>query len=71
MGAENRIWVLYVLVRVSIAMKRHHDHDNSYKGRHLIGTSLQIQRFSPLSEKEAWQHAGRHGAREGAESSPS
>ena len=25
-----------VLVRVSIAVKRHHDHDNSYKGKHLI-----------------------------------
>jgi len=39
-----------VLVRVSIAMKRHHDH-NSYKGQHLIGTDLQVQRFSPLSSK--------------------
>ena len=26
-----------VLVRVSIAMKRHHDHNNSSKGKHLIG----------------------------------
>jgi hypothetical protein len=30
-------------------MKRHHDQDNSYKGKHLIGTGLQFQRFSPLS----------------------
>lgn len=49
-----------VLVRVSIAVKRHYDHGNSYKGKHLI----QFQRFSPLS---SWQQAchpgGRHGNR--------
>ena len=61
-----------VLVRVSVAMKRHHDHGNSHKGKHLIGAGLQFQRFSPLlSWQEAWQHAGRHGAGEGAESSTS
>ena len=40
------------LVRVSIAVKKHHDHGNSYKGRDLIGhgeAHLQVQRFSPLS----------------------
>ena len=58
----------FVLVRVSIATKRHHDQGNSYKG-HLIGVGLQVQRFSPLSLwEEAWQHPGRHGARK-AESS--
>jgi hypothetical protein len=31
---------LAVLVRVSIAVKRHHDHSNSYKGRHLIGSEF-------------------------------
>jgi hypothetical protein len=30
-------------------MKKHHDHSNSYKGKHLIGVGLQFQRFSPLS----------------------
>ena len=41
-------------------MKRHHDQDNSYKGQHLIGTDLQVQRFSPLILwQEAWQHPGR------------
>jgi hypothetical protein len=26
-------------------VKRHHDQGNSYKGQHLIGAGLQIQRF--------------------------
>ena len=56
-----------VLVRVSIAVKRHHDRSNSYKGEHLIGAGLWGQ--SPLlSWQEAWQHAGRHGAGEGVKS---
>jgi hypothetical protein len=38
----------------------------------LIGAGLWFQRFSPLSAwQEAWWHAGRHGAGEGAESSTS
>jgi hypothetical protein len=37
-----------VLIRVSIAMKRHHDKDNSYKDQHLIVAGLQFQRFDPL-----------------------
>jgi hypothetical protein len=31
-----------------IAVKRHHDHGNSYKGKYLIGAGLQFQRFSLL-----------------------
>ena len=59
-----------VLGRVFIAVKRHHDHSNSYKGKHLIGAGLQFQRFSPLSSWQAtWQCAGRHGAGEVAENS--
>ena len=55
-----------------IALKRHHDHSNSYKGKHLIWAALPFQRFSLLSSwQEAWQHAGRHGAGGGAESSTS
>ena len=55
-------WVV-VLVRVSIAVKRHHDHGNSYKGKHFIGAGLWFQRFSPLSSwQEAWWHVSRHGA---------
>ena len=32
--------VVLVLVRVSIAVKRHHDYSNSYKGKYLIGAGL-------------------------------
>lgn len=28
------------VLRVSNAVKRHHDHDNSYKGQHLIESGL-------------------------------
>jgi hypothetical protein len=50
-------------VRVSIAVKRHHDQGNPYRGKHLIGAGLQFQGFSPLSSWwDTWQHAGRHGA---------
>jgi hypothetical protein len=60
-----------VLVRVSIAMKTHHDEGNSYKEQHLTGASLQVQRFSPLSARQyAWQSSCRHAAG-GAESSTS
>jgi hypothetical protein len=58
-------------LRVSIAMNRHLDQGNSYKGQHLIGAGLLVLRSSPLpSGQEAWRHAGRHGAG-GAESSTS
>ena len=40
-------------------MRRHQDQGNCYKGKHLIGTGLQVQRFSPLSSRQkAWQHPG-------------
>ena len=32
-----------VLVRISIAVKRHQDHGNSYKGQHSIGPGLQFR----------------------------
>lgn len=55
-----------------IAVKRHRGHSNSYKEKHLIGDSLQFQRFSRLSSWwGAWQPVGRHGAREGDDSSTS
>lgn len=37
-----------VLVRLSIAVRRHNDYGNSYKERHLIGARLQFQSLSPL-----------------------
>jgi hypothetical protein len=42
-----------VFDRVSIAVKRHHDQSNSYKG-HLIDSSLQVQRSSPLSSRQKY-----------------
>lgn len=30
---------------VSIAMKKHHDHGNAYRGNHLIGVCLQFGDF--------------------------
>jgi hypothetical protein len=42
-------------------VKRHQGQDNSYKGQHLIGAGLQVQRFGPLSSRlEHWQPPGRH-----------
>lgn len=49
-GAElSRLPGAVVLAEVSIAMTRHHDHENSYKGKYFIGAGLQVQRLSPLS----------------------
>jgi hypothetical protein len=51
-------------------VNRYHDQGKTYKGQHLIGAGLQVQRFSPLSSRQ--EHgsiqAGIHGAG-GAESS--
>jgi hypothetical protein len=38
-----------VLLRVSTAVKWHHDQGNSYKGKHLMGAGLEFHRFNPLS----------------------
>jgi len=57
------------LTQCPIALKRHHDHSNFYKGKHLIGAGLQVQRFSPWSSWQNMERAGRHGAGEGAQSS--
>jgi hypothetical protein len=45
---------MVVLVRVPVAVKRHHGQGNSYKGQHLIRSGLEVQRFSPLSSR--WEH---------------
>ena len=46
-----------------MAVKRHHDHCNSYKGKPLTGSGLQFRGLAVYCRKwqEAWQHAGRHG----------
>jgi len=36
------------------AVNRHHDQCEFYKGQRLIGAGLQVQRFSPLSSRQAW-----------------
>ena len=62
---------LYFCLSVSL-LQRHHDHGYSYKRKHLLRAGLQVQRFSQLSSLwEAWWHAGKHGAGEGAKSSTS
>jgi hypothetical protein len=46
---QNQYAIMCALIKVSIAVKRCHDQGNPYKGQHLIGAGLQVQRFSPLS----------------------
>ena len=41
-----------VLVRISIMEKRHHDQGHSYKGQHLIGAGLQVQRLARNRDRE-------------------
>jgi len=33
-------------------MNRNREQGNTYKGQHLTGTDLQVQRFSPLSSRQ-------------------
>jgi hypothetical protein len=35
-------------------VNRHHDQSKSYKGQHVFGAGLQVQRSSPLSSR--WEH---------------
>ena len=51
----------------SIAVRRHHDQGNSYKGKFNRGclTVLEGQVSTLLSWWEAWQHPGRRGDVEG------
>jgi hypothetical protein len=52
------------------SVKRYHDQGNFFKGKHLVGAGGEFQ--SRLSSWwEAWQHAGRYGAGEGAKTSTS
>jgi hypothetical protein len=44
--------VYHHLIRVPIAVRRHHDQGNFYKGQYLIGAGLQDQRFRPLSSRQ-------------------
>ena len=39
------VWLYCLCLRVSVALKRHHDHGNAYKEKDLIGAGLQFQWF--------------------------
>jgi len=54
-----------VLVRISIAVKRHYNHNNSYKGKPLTDAGLHFRGLVQTS------HIGRHGVGKGAENSKS
>jgi len=48
---------IFKVVRVLIAVKRHHNYSHSFKGKHLIGATLQVQKVSPLFSCEgSWKH---------------
>ena len=72
----DQLWVSVscpVLVKFSIAVKRHHDY-NSYKGKHLLGViPLQFRCSVHFCHgtKQGSKYAGRYGAGEGAECSTS
>ena len=52
-----------IIIRVCIAIKKHYNHRNSYKGKYLIGTLLQFRGLvHSCHGGETQQHAGRHGA---------
>jgi hypothetical protein len=48
----SKLLLVVVLVMVSIAVRRYHDQDSFYKGQHLVGLGLQVQRSSPLSSRQ-------------------
>ena len=50
-----------VLVRVSIAVNRHRDHDTSYKETHLIRATYSLRRLVH------YHHGGKHGSVQAAE----
>ena len=53
-----RFFFPIVLARASIVMKRHYDHSNSYKGKHLIGVGLQFRGLV------YYCHGGWHGGKQ-------
>ena len=52
-----------VLVRISIAVKRHHGHGNSYKRKHFFGVAhFQFRGLAHYHQGTTWWHVGRHDA---------
>ena len=39
---------LFLLVRITVPVNRHHNHGNSYKGKDFTEAGLQFLKFSPL-----------------------
>ena len=58
---------LLSLVRVSTAVKRHRDHGDSHRGKHLIGMAHVFRGLVHYHHGATWWHAGRHGTGEEAE----
>lgn len=52
----NLVSVLSVLVRVSMAEKRHYDYGNPYTGKFLIGVALQFRGLT------CHHHGGKYGS---------
>jgi hypothetical protein len=53
--ASDRIVIVSWCLSYSFAaVNRYHDQGKSYKGHHLTGAGLQVQRFSPVSSR--WEH---------------
>lgn len=53
---------------ISVAVNRHRDHRHSYK-KTFSWDWLTVQRFNPISWREAWKQTGRQSSEEVAESS--
>ena len=60
-GLSNSVFLHHRLSEASVAVKGHSDHDNSYKGKHLIGSGLQ---FKGLVH---YCHGRKHGRRSAGE----
>ena len=54
-----------------MAVKRHYDHSNSYKEKHLIGVAYNFRGLVYSYHGGTWWPAGKHGAGERCESSKS
>jgi len=57
-------------LRVSVSVKRHHDHDNFYR-REIFnwGWFTVLEIWTIIARAGTWWYADRHGAGEGAENS--
>jgi hypothetical protein len=54
--SNNKAFISACLRQCFIAVKSHRDHDNSYKGKHLIGAGLQFRGL--VHCHHGWEHGG-------------